>query len=69
MSEHINMTTKIRALSMVASILCSDLNSLRADGRRLFWCECTGGEHRVREADTSAAWSVDLVTGTVTVLS
>lgn len=63
------MTTKVLALSTVAHTLGTDLTSLRAAGRRLFWCACTGGEHRVREVDTSRAWSVDLVTGMVRVLS
>jgi len=63
------MTTKIHALSTVAHSMGTDLTSMRADGRRLFWCACTGGEHRVREVNTSSAWSVDLVTGSVRVLS
>lgn len=65
----ISMTTKIQAKSLVASSMGTDLTSMRADGRSLFWCACTGGEHRIREKDTARAWSVDLVTSTVRVLS
>ncbi len=54
------MTTKVRALSLVAAHLGTDLTSLRCSGTRLRWRGLEGGDHVVQD-HRGRCYRVDLV--------
>jgi len=59
-----SLTSQVRATSLVAFFLGSDLTTLRCEGRRLRWHGLNGGDHVVSD-HRGRVYLVDLVCETV----